>query len=128
MDAVTAFLNSDTDDDIYVKIPPGWVEPGITSTRPFVCKLEKALYGLKQAPRLWQKHLRTCLAEIGFEPLASDNRQYLSNSTGILIVTYVDDFLIIGRDIDQINLLKKSLRKNLSLKISDRLATSLAFV
>lgn len=103
MAAVTAFLNSDTDNDIYVEVPPGWIELGTTPTLPLVCKLEKALYGLKQAPRLWQKHLRSCLAEVGFEPLASDNCLYLSESTGILIVTYVDDFLIIGKNVDQIN-------------------------
>lgn len=116
MDAVTAFLNSDTDDDIYVEVPPGWIEPSTTSTRPFVCKLEKALYGLKQAPRLWQKHLRSCLADIGFKPLASDNCLNLSESTGILIVTYVDNFLIIGRDIDQINRLKKGLAEKFQLE------------
>ncbi|KAI0995000.1 hypothetical protein K3495_g13181, partial [Podosphaera aphanis] len=116
MDAVTAFLNSDADDDIYVEIPPGWIEPGTASTHPFVCKLQKALYGLKQAPRLWQKHLRKCLAEVEFEPLASDNCLYLNKQTGILIVTYVDDFLVIGKNIDHINRLKKKLAKKFQLE------------
>ena len=95
MNAVAAFLNSDADHDIYVEIPPGWVEPGMISTNQFLSKLEKALYGLKQAPRLWQRHLRGCLAEVEFEPLASDNCLYLNKKSNILIVTYVDDFLII---------------------------------
>ena len=97
MDTVTAFLNSDADTDIYVQVTPGWKEPGIASTYPFVCKLQKALYGLKQAPRLWQRHLRGCLAEVDFGPFASDNCLYLNKQTGILIVTYVDDFLILGK-------------------------------
>lgn len=116
MDAVTAFLNSDADDDIYVEIPPGWVEPGMKSTNQFVCKLEKALYGLKQAPRLWQRHLRRCLAEVDFEPLASDNCLYLNKQSGILIVTYVDDFLIIGKIIAEINQLKRKLAEKFQLE------------
>ncbi|KAI1006218.1 hypothetical protein K3495_g2000 [Podosphaera aphanis] len=116
MDAVTAFLNSDADNDIYVELPPGWIEAGISSNFPFVCKLEKALYGLKQAPRLWQKHLRSCLAEVGFEPLASDHCLYLNKQTKIIIVTYVDDFLIIGKNIGLINSLKEKLAHKFQLE------------
>ncbi|KAI0995909.1 Copia protein, partial [Podosphaera aphanis] len=116
MDAVTAFLNSDADNDIYVEVPPGWIEPGISSNFSFVCKLEKALYGLKQAPRLWQKHLRSCLAEVGFEPLASDHCLYLNKQTKIIIVTYVDDFLIIGKNIGLINSLKEKLAHKFQLE------------
>lgn len=116
MDAVSAFLNSDADNDIYVEMPPGWVQPGINSKYSHVCKLEKALYGLKQAPRLWQKHLRKCLAEFGFEPLDSDNCLYLNKVSGILIVTYVDDFLIIGKNIDHIKKLKEKLSKKFQLE------------
>ena len=48
MDVVTAFLNGDLDEDIYMEVPAGFKDP----RRPeLVCKLLKALYGLKQAPR-----------------------------------------------------------------------------
>ena len=46
MDVVTAFLNGELDEDIYMEVPSGFKDP----KRPhLVCKLQKALYGLKQA-------------------------------------------------------------------------------
>ena len=116
MDAVTAFLNRDADDDIYVEIPPGFREPGIDSTYSFVCKLKKAFYGLKQAPRLWQKHLRTCQADVDFDPLASDNSLYLNKQSGIIIVTYVHDFLIIRKNLKVIHHLKRRLAEKFQLE------------
>ncbi len=50
MDAKTAFLNGDLEQDVYMEQPEGCVN----STRPdHVCELQKALYGLKQAPSQW---------------------------------------------------------------------------
>ncbi|KAI0991951.1 hypothetical protein K3495_g16235, partial [Podosphaera aphanis] len=116
MDAVTAFLNSKTDDDIYVELPPLWKEPDSEELDDPVCKLLKALYGLKQAPRLWQNHLRLKLSEVGLEPLKSDNCIYRQKIYGIIVVTYVDDFLIIGRDRSKIDKLKEELRKKFDLE------------
>ena len=65
MDAVTAFLNSKTNDDIYVELPPMWKEYNLEELDDPVCKLLKALYGLKQALHLWQNHLRLKLSEDG---------------------------------------------------------------
>eukprot|EP00171_Calliarthron_tuberculosum_P021771 IDg21771t1 len=48
MDVVTAFLNGDLDEDIYMEVPEGFKDP---SKPNLVCKLKKALYGLRQAPR-----------------------------------------------------------------------------
>ena len=116
MDAVTAFLNCNSDNDIYIEVPPEWRQPGMSTTYPFVFKLQKALYGLKQAPRVWQKHLKSFLSEFGFEPLASDNCIYIHKESEILIVTYVDDFVILGRSINHINLLKKALATKFQLQ------------
>ena len=48
MDVVTAFLQGDIHEIIYVELPHGYEEDGQA------CKLNRALYGLKQSPRLWQ--------------------------------------------------------------------------
>ena len=44
IDVKTAFLNSDFDEEIYIKQPEGFVLPGNEKN---VCKLVKSLYGLK---------------------------------------------------------------------------------
>lgn len=46
MDAVTAFLQGDLDEEIYMQQPEGYEDGS-----ELVCKLNKAVYGLKQASR-----------------------------------------------------------------------------
>ena len=48
MDVKIAFLNGDLKEEIYMRQPKGFVEPGKEKK---VCKLVKFLYGLKQAPK-----------------------------------------------------------------------------
>ena len=45
MDIETAFLNTKTDVDIYIELPPKWKAAGITDNK--VALLLQALYGLK---------------------------------------------------------------------------------
>ena len=48
MDVVTAFLNGELGEEIYMQQPEGYVEPG---SEDMLCKLKKSLYGIKQSPR-----------------------------------------------------------------------------
>lgn len=50
VDVITAFINGDLHEDVYMEQPHGY-ERGDSSE--MVCKLLKALYGLNQAPRQW---------------------------------------------------------------------------
>lgn len=50
MDVDTAFLNSDLEKPVYMKIPDG-VECSSEFRNTHVCKLKKALYGLKVSPK-----------------------------------------------------------------------------
>ncbi len=62
MDVVTAFLNGDLKEDIYMQQPPGYVSPGKESK---VCKLKKSLHGLKQSPRCWNEKFSNCMKQMG---------------------------------------------------------------
>ena len=48
MDVVTAFLNGELDEEIYMQQPDGYQ---VSGKENLVCRLKKSLYGLKQAPR-----------------------------------------------------------------------------
>ena len=108
IDAVTAFINSDIDNDVYIELPPAWKDM-YHIKGDYICKLLKALYSLKQSPRLWQKKLRETLIKLGFKPPKSDNCVYISQS-GVIIITYVDDMLITGPDTQGIKDIKKALQ------------------
>ena len=64
MDIKSAFLNGEIEEEVYVKQPPGFINPKKPN---HVYKLHKALYGLKQAPRAWYKCLTKFLIASGFE-------------------------------------------------------------
>ena len=81
-----------------------------------VYKLLKALYGLKQVPRLWQDYLRQKLGELDFEPYGSDSSVYFNKSINILLITYVNDFLILRKNISDINAFKLALRKKFDIE------------
>ena len=62
MDVDQAFIQSDLDTEIFLRLPPGCGRlPGK------VVRLNKALYGLKQSGRSWYKLLSSTLVECGFE-------------------------------------------------------------
>jgi len=50
MDVVTALLNGNLEEEIYMEQPDGYSHPG---KEKLVSKLQKSLYGLKQSPRCW---------------------------------------------------------------------------
>lgn len=63
MDIYNAFLHGTLDEEVYMKLPPGFEKDYPNK----VCKLRKSLYGLKQAPRCWFEMLRTALLRYGFQ-------------------------------------------------------------
>ena len=64
VDVVTAFLNGDLKEEIYMAVPEGLKEP---SNRNKVCKVPKSLYGLKQSSRQWYAKMHEFLIrQLGF--------------------------------------------------------------
>jgi hypothetical protein len=106
MDVKTAFLYGAIDAEVYVQLPPNLVARYPVGS---VCKLKKALYGLKQAPRIWYETLKEALGRIGFVSLLEDYSVFGNKEMGVIIAVYVDDLLILGKDMEEIGRLKNNL-------------------
>ena len=121
MDVKSAFLHGDIDEEVYVELPEGWnLFPDIFSdvfqSGETVLLLQKALYGLKQSPRLWQLTLKAALKGLGYVPLFADQCVYRNTSTGLIIITYVDDFLLVGPLGQELQRLKGQLSNAFDMK------------
>ena len=91
-----------------MKQPKGFIKPG---NEHLVCKLNKSLYGLKQASRNWNKNLTDSLLSMGFFQLLSEDCIYYNKNKQVYIVVYVDDLIITGINLININWLKEQLIK-----------------
>lgn len=104
MDVKTAFLYGELsqEEPIYMEQPDGF-----TDGTDNVCLLLKALYGLRQSPRIWYATLTSYLELAGFTTLDADMSVFVKGET--FIAVYVDDLLIVGPHISEINSVKKHL-------------------
>ena len=114
MDVVTAFLNGTVDEDIYMKQPEGYVQPG---KEQLVCKLKKSLYGLKQSPRCWYRALEEYMKSIGFTQTDADPCVFVRTGSKLTIVAvYVDDLILITETVDEMKELKSELKSRFRMK------------
>ena len=125
MDVETAFLYGDIEEEIFMKSPVGMeeIDPG---SLPEDCyQLKKGIYGLCQAARqFWRKFVDTIKKEpFGFTMSPADPCMlFKENNLGIcIIIMYVDDMLIIGKN-EQIQELATKIQKQFSIKIRHNLA------
>ena len=94
MDVVTAFLNGDLKEEIYMQQPSGYTQPG---KEELVCKLKKSLYGLKQSPRCWNEKLCEHLKSLGFKESAADPCVFIRQKEELqIIAVYVDDLILLA--------------------------------
>ena len=115
MDVKTAFLHGDLDKEIYMQQPEGFVVPG---KEHMVCKLTRSLYGLKQAPRQWYKKFDSFMTKSGFCKAEKDPCCYFKKYTDsyVFLLLYVDDMLIAGSSMREINNLKTRLSAVFEMK------------
>jgi hypothetical protein len=113
MDVKSAFLHGDLQEEIYIEKPPGYVQ----NDSILVCHLKKSLYGLKQAPQAWYAKMDNFLINIRFYRCHSDPNVYTKKvgSHLIILVLYVDDLILIGRDSKLLNHVKTSLKKKFEI-------------
>jgi hypothetical protein len=93
--------------------------PGVTSTRPNqVCKLVKSLYGLKQASRRWYERLTSFLVQHNYKQASSDHSLFIKStaSSFTLLLVYVDDVIIAGNSVSEIQSMKTALHHTFKIK------------
>ncbi|CAJ2671557.1 unnamed protein product [Trifolium pratense] len=116
MHVKTTFLHGDLEEEIYMKQPDGFQ---VKRKEDYVCRLRKSLYGLKQAPRQWYKKFESVMSEQGYKKTTSDHCVFVrkfSNDDFIILLLYVDDMLIVGKNISNIDRLKKQLGESFAMK------------
>ena len=102
MDVKNAFLNGDLG-EVYMQPPPGL---SVDSNK--VCHIRRALYGLKQAPQAWFAKFISTIFRLGYTTSPYDSALFLhrTNKGTILLLLYVDDMIITGDDLNDIQELK----------------------
>jgi hypothetical protein len=112
MDVKTAFLHGELEEDVYIYAPEGAGYPDGA-----ILKLDKSLYGLKQAPRVFNDALNDHLERIGFKRCESDPCVYIkhTDSGPIYMAVYVDDLLLIGKNLIEINTIKSDLSQQFDM-------------
>lgn len=128
MDVTNAFLHGDLYETVYMKMPLGYTGIGsrislnqgeiLPSNSNLVCKLKKSLYGLRQAPRNWFSKLSQTLKDHAFVQSLSDYSLFThTTATSItLVLVYVDDLLLAGDTMSQIDRLKLMLSTKFNMK------------
>lgn len=121
IDAKSAFLQSELNENIYMEPPDG-----IQFDGDKVCLLLKSIYGLKQSPRQWNKKLHEFLISIGFKQSKTDYCVYYFHSNNIFdnfyILVFVDDILLITKNQHRIKALKNKLKENFEMTDSEPLS------
>ncbi|GJU85793.1 putative RNA-directed DNA polymerase [Tanacetum coccineum] len=115
LDVQNAFLHGDLRETVYLRQPPGFVDPA----KPHhLCLLHKSLYGLKQAPRAWFQRLSKALHLLGFKGSTTDPSLFIHSSAGtfLYMLVYVDDIILIGNNDTAIEHVVKSLSSTFALQ------------
>ena len=116
MDVVTAFLNGDLKEEIYMEQPPGYAKPG---QEDLVCKLKKSLYGLKQSPRCWNQKFTKHMNSLGFNESDADPCVFVrvnKQKKIEIVAVYVDDLILITETNEEMQQIKESLSRVFRMK------------
>ena len=116
MDVVTACMNGELDELIFMEQPPGFEvgDPGA-----LVCQLKKAIYGLKQAPRQWYAKIDEFFVQtLGMKRNPADDCVYVRRQGGhiLIIALYVDELLIACSDMSMMGDTKRDLSSRFKMK------------
>ncbi|RVX23040.1 Retrovirus-related Pol polyprotein from transposon TNT 1-94 [Vitis vinifera] len=116
LDIKNAFLNGDLEEEVYMEIPPGFEE---SMAKNQVCKLQKSLYGLKQSPRAWFDRFTKAVLKLGYKQGQADHTLFVKKSRAgklAILIVYVDDIILSGNDMGELQNLKKYLSEEFEVK------------
>lgn len=122
-DVKTAFLHGDLQETIYMNQPEGF-----SDGTDRVCKLNKSLYGLKQAPKNWNDKFSSFLQTIGLVNTDDDPCVYYNKDRSIILVLFVDDGLIAGKDKSNIFRILNSLNRNFEITFKKMLQDCITYL
>lgn len=93
LDVVTAFLNGDLEEEVYMKQPQGFEKKGEENK---VCHLKKSLYGLKQSSRKWYEKMTSALKNLNFKQSEVEPCLFtkVDAESIIILALYVDDIYL----------------------------------
>ena len=107
IDFVLAFPQADLEVPVYMELPMGFECKDDSNQKKYVLRLNVSLYGLKQSSYNWFAKLKTGLEDRDFVQSSVDSCSFYSK--GCIVLTYVDDCIIIGDTTKQIDGLITSL-------------------
>lgn len=96
-------------------IPPGFKNQDANT----MCKLKKPLYSLKQSPRAWLDRCTKVLRKQGYQQKQSDHTMFFwktKNKNKNNLIMYVDDIIITGDNLEEIERLKTNLTIEFEVK------------
>src|ERR1700678_1515334 len=108
IDFVGAYLNSLTKEDIYMKQPEGFIEPGYEE---YVCKLVHTIYGTMQGGHDWYETLGKTYNDLGYTTSRADPcvRFKKENGNYTITDTYTDDVFGASNDAEEEERRKKEI-------------------
>jgi Reverse transcriptase (RNA-dependent DNA polymerase) len=100
---------------VYTAQPQGFVD---NNNPTHVCLLYKSLYRLKQSLRAWFAKLSATLIEVGFKASSFDPSLFMAHHQGetLLILVYVDDIIVTGSNLIQVEQCINQLSRNFSIR------------
>ncbi|KAI5328385.1 hypothetical protein L3X38_027782 [Prunus dulcis] len=115
LDATNAFLHGYLSEEVYMCQPRSFENPKFPH---HVCRLWRSLYGLKQSPRAWFFRFSAFLIHSGFMASKADPSLFIFRKDGnfLFLLIYVNDIIIIGNALSQVQALLKSLNRQFAKK------------
>ena len=114
MDVETEFLNTNLEEEEYIRVPKG-----VTRVQECNCIcLNKALYGFKQSSLQWYENINGYLQSLGFKRLQSEHCLYIYTRSNeiCLILLYVDNLLIADTNKAVTTMIRECINRRYSMK------------